>query len=72
MVPFQSEIFKAAIRCVLTLCSTFQYAKAHRKPTKGSIKAINPDIDGAIHFNQPRAGNMVSVDHFESRFKGHT
>ena len=66
---FQSERFKAASRCVLLLYTTCQYAKAHRQPTKGSIKTANPNTDGAIHVNQLRAGNLVSCDHFESRLK---
>lgn len=69
---FQSERFKAASRCILPLCITFQYAKAHRQSTKGSIKTANPNTDGAIHINQLRAGNLAYCDHFESRFKDRT
>ena len=70
--PFRSERFKAASRCVLPLCTTCQYAKAHRQLTKGSIRTANPNTDGAIHVNQLRPGNLVYCDHFESRLKGCT
>ena len=72
MIPFQYERFKATSRCVLPLCVTYQHSKEYTQPTKGSIKAINPDTDRAIHVNQLRSGNMVSADHFESRLKGRT
>ena len=70
--PFLSEKFKFASRCIIPLCETCQYAKAHRKPTNGSIKTPNPSTDGAIHANNLRAGSLISVDHFESRLKGRT
>ena len=70
--PFRSERSKAASRCVLPLCSTCQYAKAHRQPKKGSIKSANQNTNGAIRTNQLRTGNLVSCDHFESRLKGRT
>ena len=54
------------------MCTTRQYAKAHRKPTKGSIKTDDTNTDGAIHVNQLRVGKLVSSDHFESILKGRT
>ena len=54
------------------MCATFQYTEAHRRPAKGSIQTPNPDTDGAIHDENLKAKNMVSVDHFESRLKGRT
>ena len=70
--PFTSSKFLAASRCDVPLCTNCQYAKGHRKTTKGSIHKPNPETDGAIHDGNPRAGNLVSVDHFESRLKGRT
>ena len=70
--PFTSSKFLAASRCEIPLCATCQYAKGHRKSTKGAIHTPNPETDGAIHDGNLRAGNLVSVDHFESRLKGRT
>ena len=39
---------------------------------KEFIKSCNSITDGAIHQGQLRAGNLVSVDHFEYRLKGRT
>ena len=72
MFPFQSERFKDASRGVLPFCTTFQYIKAHRQPTNGSIKSANTNTDGSIHTNHLRAGNLVSADQFGSRLKGRT
>ena len=70
--PFNSSKFLAASRCEIPMCTTCQYAKGHRKTTKGSVHKPNPETDGAIHDGNLRAGNLVSVDHFESRLKGRT
>ena len=51
------------------MCETFQYAKAHRFPTNGSIQSTHLKTDGAIHQGHLRADSLVSVDHFESRLK---
>ena len=57
---------------MIPLCETCQYAKGRRKSTKGSVTSNKESTDGAIHDGHLRAGNLVSVDHFESRLKGRT
>ena len=72
-LPFLSKRFKIASWVLdLPLYETCKYAKAHRLPTKGAIQSTNPDTNGAIHEGHLRAGNLVTVDHFESRLKGRT
>ena len=70
--PFLSDRFLAASRCELPLCETCQYAKNHRQSTKGAVQKVRLTTDGAIHDGHLRPGNLVSVDHFESRLKGRT
>ena len=48
---FQSERFNVASRCALPLCTTCQYAKAHRQSTNGYIKTTNPNIDQSRKFS---------------------
>ena len=57
---------------MIHLCETCQYAKGHQQPTKGSIQSTRVTTDGAIHDGHLRPGNLVSVDHFESRLRGRT
>ena len=53
-------------------CEVCEFAKAHRRPTKGNKTRTNIDTDGSLKVNDLRAGSSVSVDHFESRLKGRT
>ena len=74
-LPFQSERFKGASRLIaedIPRCEVCEFAKAHRRPTKGNKTRTNIDTDGSLKVNDLRAGSSVSVDHFESRLKGRT
>ena len=71
-VPLLSAKFLAASRCVLHLCEYYQYDKSHKQSTNGSVKSKRENTDGDIYDGNLRAGNLVSVDHFESRLKGRT
>ena len=70
--PFLSIAFKAASRCIIPRCEVCEYSKAHRQPTHGSTQKRNLATEGALKSGQLRAGNRISVDHFESRLKGRT
>ena len=70
--PFLSEKFLAASWCELHMCETFQYAKGHRQSTEGSVQSVRDTTYGAIHDGHMRPGNLISVNHFESRLKGRT
>ena len=70
--PFSSVAYKAASRCQPPRCEVCEYSKAHRQPTHGATQSKNPLTEGALKSNNLRAGNRVSVDHFESRLKGRT
>jgi hypothetical protein len=71
---FPGPKFLAASRCDLPLprCAVCEYAKAHRKPTKGKTAIPTPEREGALKINDLRPGSSVSVDHFESRQEGRT
>ena len=71
-VPFLSEKYMRASRCVIPRCEVCEFAKGHRKPTKGNKQSTNKLTDGAIKGGDLRPGASISVDHFESRVKGRT
>ena len=71
-IPFLSANFLAASCCIPPLCEYCQYAKSHKQSTNGLVKSKRETTDGAIHDGHLRAGNLVLVDHFESRLKGST
>lgn len=70
--PFLSDKFLAASRLDPPLCEKCQYAKRHRQSTKGAVQKVRLTTYNAIHDGHLRPGNLVSVDHFESRLKGRT
>ena len=70
--PFLPERFRSASRCTIPRCEVCEFAKAHRKPTKGNAQKVNPMTDGSLKNNHLRPGHAVSVDHFESRLLGRT
>ena len=69
-VPFLSASFKSASKCTIPRCEVCEYSKAHRRPTQGNTHHTNPKTDGHLKIDHLRAGDKVSVDHFESRLKG--
>ena len=70
--PFDSIAFKAASRCSQPRCEVCEYSKAHRQSTHGNSSKVNKQTEGALKAGDLRAGNRISVDHFESRLKGRT
>ena len=70
--PFAGDRFKAAARCECPKCATCEFAKGHRRPTKGNAQSTNPHSDGSLRADAMRAGQAISVDHFESRLLGRT
>ena len=72
VMPFGSEKFISASRCDLPRCEVCEFAKAHRSSTGGKKTRPHPLSDGALKVNHLRAGEAVSVDHFESRLRGRT
>lgn len=71
--PFVGKsAFDAASKCLIPTCEICEYAKAHRKSTKGSIHKPNSSSDGNLSDGHLRPGASVSVDHFESRLLGRT
>ena len=71
-VPFVGDRFKSAGRCVCPRCATCEFAKGHRQSTKGNTASVNTHTDGSLRSNAMRAGQDISVDHFESRLLGRT
>ena len=72
-LPFSNlEKFRPLAKCPPCLCEICQYAKQTRKTTKGKISSTDTKVDGHLKENILRAGERVSVDHFESRLKGRT
>ena len=71
-IPFTGDRFKAAARCDCPKCATCEFAKGHRRPTKGNKQSTNPHTDGSLRSEAMRAGQAISVDHFESRLLGRT
>jgi len=74
MLPnvFTGNKFTSASRCDIPLCEICQYSKSHRRKLKGIVSAIYKPSDGSLKQNHLRAGESVSVDHFESRLLGRT
>ena len=73
--PFLSAKFAAAAKCDLTdlKCVTCQYAKAHRRTTRGRKKThVNKERDGSLKAEHLAPEAKVSVDHLESRVLGRT
>ena len=70
--PFASDRFKAAARCETPRCEVCEYAKAHRKGTRGAKQTLNTQTDGNLKLDDVNPGSTVSVDHFESRLRGRT
>ena len=66
-VPFVGDRFKAAGKCICPRCATYEFAKGHRQPTKGNAVTINKNTNGSLRSEAMRAGQAISVDHFESR-----
>ena len=52
--------------------SICEYAKGHRRPTRGKTHTPTPMRDGNLKINDLKPGATISVDHFESRLKGCT
>ena len=71
-VPFVGDRFKSAGRCVCPRCATYEFAKGHWQPTKGNTASVNKHTDGSLRSDAMRAGQDISVDHFESRLLGRT
>ena len=69
---FSGETFTSASKCEVPMCAMCQYAKAHRKKLRGKTSKIDPTSEGALKRSYMRAGDAVSVDHFESRLHGRT
>ena len=69
---FPAGKFSAASKCQIPKCSICEFAKMHRRPTKGKTHTPTAVRDGTLKINNLRAGASVSVDHFESRLKGRT
>ena len=69
---FAAGKFAAASKCKVPICAICEFAKAHRRSTKGQIHTPSPTRQGHLKINDLRPGNTVSVDHFESRLKGRT
>ena len=70
--PFSSQRFKAASQCSIPRCEICELSKAHRQPTHGHKKTINPATSGGLKTDDLSPGASVSVDHFESRARGRT
>ena len=68
-IPYQ--VYRS-YKCEIPKCETCYYTKAHRYPTNGSTPISKPDTDGDLKAAYTCPGDCVSVNHFESRFKGHT
>ena len=68
LFPFNAIKYASASKCDISTmkCATCQYAKAHRHPTHGATKMVNPDRDGSLTAENLTPGKCVSVDHFES------
>ena len=65
--------FAAASKSQIPICAVCEFAKAHRRSTKGQIHTPTPSIQGYLKINGICPGSTtVSVDHFESRLKGRT
>jgi hypothetical protein len=47
-VPFLSEKFMRASRCTIPRCEVCEFAKEHRKTTKGNSQRTNPQTDGNL------------------------
>ena len=56
--------------CTIPRCEVCEFAKGHRRPTKGNIQSTNKITNGAIKGRDLHLGASISVDHFESRVKG--
>ena len=69
---FPAGKFAAASKCQIPVCAICEYAKAHRRPTKGHTHTPNQSRQGYLKINDLRPGSTISVDHFESRLKGRT
>ena len=69
---FPAGKYAAASKCQVPKCSICEFAKGHRRSTRGHIHTPTPTRDGNLKINDLRPGNTVSVDHFESRLKGRT
>ena len=70
--PFVGDRFKAAGKCICPKCATCEFSKGHRQSTKGNTAIINKDTDGSLRSEAMRAGQAISVDHFESCLLGRT
>ena len=69
---FSAGKYGAASKCRVPKCSVCEYAKGHRRSTRGAIHTPTPTRDGTLKINDLRVGSTISVDHFESRLKGRT
>ncbi len=69
---FAAGKFAAAAKCQIPRCAICEYAKGHRRATKGNIHTPNPSRVGSLKVDDLQVGATVSVDHFESRLKGRT
>jgi len=67
---FSGPKFTSASRCEIPLCEICQYAKAHKTKLNGKISKVHLPSDGVLKNNHLRAGDAISVDHFESRLRG--
>ena len=67
---FPAGKFAAASKCKVPICAIYEFAKAHRRSTKGQIHTRSPTRQGHLKINDLRPGNTVSVGHLESRLKG--
>ena len=69
---FYRDKYNSASKCTYLKCEICEYAKAHRRPTKGSTHQINPKTEWSLRARDLRARNTVLVDHFKSQFKERT
>lgn len=72
-LPFSKiKKFEPLAKCTPCRCEVCQYAKQARTKEKGKTSSVDVKVDGNLKSNILRAGERVSVDHFESRLKGRT
>ena len=63
---FPAGKFAAATKCQIPKCAICDFAKGHRRPTRGKTHTPTQVRDGTLKINDLKVGSTISVDHFES------
>ena len=61
---FPAGKYLAASKCSIPKCAICEYAKGHRRSTRGKTHTPTPVRDGNLKINDLKAGSTISVDHF--------